>query len=118
MAAATISEVTCFFRAIAEASAMTQSIPMTTRNGNAISFVDPARTKSKAINHEGARMRHAEVKARIRNAAAISPKVECEYHSSGLVIMTRTPAIASAQDAFFFSVQNTSRTEPTNEKKL
>ena len=78
---------------------------MISRNGKAISFVVPAKTKSTAVNQRGARIKQAEVNARIRKAAAISPKVECEYHSSGLVIMSTTPVIAGAVDVFFLSVQ-------------
>ena len=78
---------------------------MISRNGKAISLVVPAKTKSTATNQRGARIKQAEVNARIRKAAAISPNVECEYHSSGLVTVTTTPVIARAVDAFFLSVQ-------------
>src|SRR5437762_9697211 len=109
---ATASMATRRFRDLAGASTSTQSTPIARRNGNATSFVEPAKTKSEAINHDGARIRHAAVKARIRNAEAISPKVECEYQSSGLVIVTRAPVTASATEVFFFSVQKITSTEP------
>src|SRR5450755_3646806 len=105
MAAPMISAVTRFLRGVSGDSANTQTSPMISRNGNAISFVVPAKPKSTAVNQKGARTRHATVNARIRNAAAISPNVECEYQSSGLVIVTSTPATASALDVFFLSVQ-------------
>ena len=118
MVAAMASAAKLLFRDLGGASMNTQSTPMAIRNGKAISFVVPARTKSKATSHDGARNKQAAVKARIRKAEAISPKVECEYQSSGLVIVTRTPVMASAADVFFFSVKKITRTEPSNDRKL
>src|SRR5712692_595868 len=95
-----------------------QSKPMSSRKGKAISLVEPARMKSTTTIHARARNRHAAVNARVRNAAAISPYVECEYQSKGLVTTIRAPAPANGRDAFRFSVQKISSTEPRNERKL
>jgi hypothetical protein len=60
----------------------------------------------------------AAVKARVRNAAAISPKVECEYQRSGPVIITTTAAIARGVDLVLFSVRKVRKIEPTKARKL
>src|SRR5258707_13503743 len=86
-------------------SANTQTSPMISRNGKAISFVVPAKKKSMAVSQNGARIKHAAVNARIRKAAAISPNVEGEYHNSGLVIVTTTPVIARAAGVLFLIVR-------------